>query len=83
MKKIILSVALVAATGAGIVVGVNQPKPDKAFSDLEAANIEAITEWEIIVEYDKGCLAGGDDICVTGPQNVYYESTPWTDDMEL
>lgn len=83
MKKIILPIALAAATGAGIVVGVNQPRPDKAFSDLVAANIEAISEWEIIVEYDKGCLAGGEEVCVTGPQNVYLDSTPWTDDMEL
>lgn len=79
MKKIILPVALVAATGAGIFVGVNQPRPDKAFSDLEAANIEAITEWEIIVKYAKNCLSYKDEICCTGPQNVYDNAIDYDD----
>lgn len=83
MKKIILPVALVAATGAGIVVGVNQPKPDKDFSDLVAENIEAVSEKEaiVIVKYARGCVSHENVDCCTGPYNFYPNSLD-VDDLE-
>lgn len=81
MKKIILPIALVAATGAGIVVGVNRPKPDKDFSDLVAENIEAVSEkeWEITVKYAENCLSYKDEICCKGPQIVYDNAIDYDD----
>ena len=83
MKKIILPVALVAATGAGIVVGVNRPKPDKDFSDLVAENIEAVSEkeWEITVKYATNCLSRENVDCCKSPSEFHPNSID-VDDLD-
>ncbi len=42
-------------------------------SDEMKANVEALANGEIYVDYDKNCV-DGDRICITGGQNVYYNA---------
>lgn len=60
---VVAAVALFAATSENEV----------ELTPTEIANIEALTQGEGYVEYDKNCQNGGKKICVPNPFQIIYD----------
>lgn len=73
MKKL-LSISLVAVAAISALGYRNQVTPS-APSSLTMANIEALSQYEFIVGWDKGCLTQGDGCC-TCPSCWYPDDRP-------
>ena len=63
MKKSLFMAALVAAVATGAWFGFSSDS-NSGLTPAQTANLDALTNSEIIVEYDKNCAAGGPDVCV-------------------
>ena len=71
MKKSLIAAAIVAAVGFSAYFGL-RPDPASSLTELQLANAEALSDPEITIEFNKGCLSDGNG-CILSPNRYYPE----------
>ncbi len=70
-KKLFFGLGMVSLVAVGLVSATQ--KASDNVSDQVLSNVEALSRWEVSVEYDKSCVNGG-DVCITDGQSVYFNA---------
>lgn len=63
MKAKLKILGMAASVAAGCLVGISGFRTTEQTA-LTLANVEALTRWEVTIEYDKCCVEDPNDICV-------------------
>lgn len=69
MKVRFKILGIASIVSAGCLVGISGFQNTKQTA-LTLANVEALTHWEVTIEYDKCCIEDLNDICVPNYMGV-------------
>lgn len=78
MKKTIYSAFLATAVAFGAWIGFSSSHDDE-LTPAQIANLEALTDAEGYVKYDKNCAAGGPNMCVPNWYTIIYDQYVYND----
>lgn len=69
-KSIIISTVVAVVAANATIISIANRAPEVELTPTQIANIEALTQGEGYVEYDKNCQSGGYETCVPNPFQI-------------